>query len=58
MPLRCEPTCDKVYITNWDQHKLLTLAMNVSVLACFTDPELEYPSGVHVTPTGQVLVCG
>ncbi|KAH3711469.1 hypothetical protein DPMN_071138 [Dreissena polymorpha] len=52
------PTGDKVYITNWDQHKLLSLATDGSVLACFTDPELQYPGCVHVTPTGQVLVCG
>ncbi|XP_052251363.1 uncharacterized protein LOC127858347 [Dreissena polymorpha] len=52
------PTGDKVYVTNWDQHKLLTLGMDGSCLACFTDPELEYPGGVHVLPAGQVLVCG
>ncbi|KAH3752445.1 uncharacterized protein LOC127846926 [Dreissena polymorpha] len=51
-------TGDKLYITNRSNHKLLTLAMDGSVLAAFTDPELKYPNIVNVTPTGQVLVCG
>ncbi|KAH3715707.1 hypothetical protein DPMN_058419 [Dreissena polymorpha] len=57
---RCavSPTVDKLYITNSTQHKLLTLARDGSVLATFMDPELEWPTCVHVTPAGQVLVCG
>ncbi|KAH3749226.1 hypothetical protein DPMN_183719 [Dreissena polymorpha] len=51
-------TGDKLYITNYRQHKVLTLARDGSVLATFTDPALEGPRGVHVTPAGQVLVCG
>ncbi|KAH3749124.1 hypothetical protein DPMN_183615 [Dreissena polymorpha] len=56
---RCavSPTGDKLYITNYSQHKLLTLARDGSVLATFTDPALIAPNGVHVTPAGQVLVC-
>ncbi|KAH3749114.1 uncharacterized protein LOC127847305 [Dreissena polymorpha] len=58
--MRCavSPTGDKLYITNLLQHKLLTLARDGSVLATFTDPALQYPRGVHVTPAGQLLVCG
>ncbi|KAH3750422.1 protein PML-like isoform X2 [Dreissena polymorpha] len=49
------PTGDKLYITNYIQHKLLTLARDGSVLSTFMDYELECPRGVHVTPAGQVL---
>ncbi|XP_052232858.1 uncharacterized protein LOC127845767 [Dreissena polymorpha] len=52
------PTGDKLYITNYNQDKLLTLARDGSVLSIFTDPELGCPACVHVTPAGQVLVCG
>lgn len=52
------PTGDKLYITNKTQHKLITLARDGSVLATFTDPALQEPFDVHVTPAGQVLVCG
>ncbi|KAH3713335.1 hypothetical protein DPMN_073125 [Dreissena polymorpha] len=52
------PTGDKLYIINYSQNKLLTLARNGTLLATFTDPELEGPMGVFVTPVGQVLVCG
>ncbi|KAH3784350.1 uncharacterized protein LOC127841687 [Dreissena polymorpha] len=52
------PTGDKLYITSRDQNKLLTLARDGTLLATFTDPALEWPRGLHVTPAGQVLVCG
>ncbi|KAH3737435.1 hypothetical protein DPMN_044028 [Dreissena polymorpha] len=52
------PTGDKLYIINYRQHKLLTLARDGTLLATYTDPALEFPYGVHVTPAGQVLVCG
>ncbi|KAH3796475.1 uncharacterized protein LOC127836932 [Dreissena polymorpha] len=52
------PTGDKLYITNYKQDKLLTLARDGSVLSIFKDPELLGPRCVHVTPAGQVLVCG
>ncbi|KAH3845280.1 hypothetical protein DPMN_087556 [Dreissena polymorpha] len=57
---RCavSPTGDKLYITNYSQDKLLTLARDGTLLATFTDPALDSPEGVHVTPAGQVLVCG
>ncbi|KAH3895472.1 hypothetical protein DPMN_019637 [Dreissena polymorpha] len=49
------PTGDRLYITNWDQYKLLTLARDGTLLATYSDPAL---GGLHVTPAGQVLVCG
>ncbi|KAH3749256.1 hypothetical protein DPMN_183749 [Dreissena polymorpha] len=52
------PTGDKLYITDYSQNKLLTLARDGSVLATFTDHALLEPCDVHVTPAGQVLVCG
>ncbi|XP_052247344.1 uncharacterized protein LOC127855636 [Dreissena polymorpha] len=52
------PTGDRLYITNYRQDKLLTLARDGTLLATYTDPALVYPLGLHVTPAGQVLVCG
>ncbi|KAH3733229.1 hypothetical protein DPMN_039654 [Dreissena polymorpha] len=55
---RCavSPTGDRLYITSWD--KLLTLARDGTVLAIFRDQFMALLSGLHVTPAGQVLVCG
>ncbi|KAH3898641.1 hypothetical protein DPMN_022878 [Dreissena polymorpha] len=57
---RCavSPTGDRLYITNWSQYKLHTLARDGTLLATYSDPALRGPSGLHVTPAGQVLVCG
>ena len=52
------PTGDRLYITSWQQDKLLTLARDGTLLATYTDPALGVPTGLHVTPAGQVLVCG
>ncbi|KAH3750638.1 hypothetical protein DPMN_185166 [Dreissena polymorpha] len=52
------PTGDRLYITSPYQSKLLTLARDGRLLATFTDPALGVPEGLHVTPAGQVLVCG
>ncbi|KAH3896021.1 hypothetical protein DPMN_020192 [Dreissena polymorpha] len=58
---RCavSPTGDRLYRTSssW-QNKLFTLARDGTLLATYTDPALGDPSGIHVTPAGQVLVCG
>ncbi|KAH3703922.1 uncharacterized protein LOC127860877 isoform X3 [Dreissena polymorpha] len=51
------PTGDRLYITSW-HNKLLTLARDGTLLATYTDPALEWLTGLHVTPAGQVLVCG
>ncbi|XP_052256531.1 uncharacterized protein LOC127861855 [Dreissena polymorpha] len=52
------PAGDRIYVTNFTQHKLITLATDGTLISTFTDPELQNPWGVHVTPSGQVLVCG
>ncbi|XP_052260006.1 uncharacterized protein LOC127864388 [Dreissena polymorpha] len=52
------PTGDRLYITNWYNNKLLTLARDGTLLATYTFPALGGPHGLHVTPAGQVLVCG
>ncbi|XP_052260582.1 uncharacterized protein LOC127864742 [Dreissena polymorpha] len=52
------PTGDRLYIISYQQDKLLTLARDGTLLATYTDPALQLPRGLHVTPAGQVLVCG
>ncbi|KAH3749292.1 uncharacterized protein LOC127846946 [Dreissena polymorpha] len=52
------PTGDRIYVTYPAQHKLLTLARDGTLLSTFTDPKLNAPSGLRVTPSGQVIVCG
>ncbi|KAH3794823.1 hypothetical protein DPMN_148362, partial [Dreissena polymorpha] len=52
------PTGDRLYIISYWQHKLLTLARDGTLLATYTDPALWRPQCLHVTPAGQVLVCG
>ncbi|KAH3862320.1 hypothetical protein DPMN_025286 [Dreissena polymorpha] len=50
------PTGDRLYIISY--YKLHTLARDGTLLATYTDPALDGLDGVHVTPAGQVLVCG
>ncbi|KAH3693674.1 hypothetical protein DPMN_081114 [Dreissena polymorpha] len=52
------PAGDRIYITNHSQNKLITFATDGTLISIFTDPEFQLPRGVHVTPSGQVLVCG
>ncbi|KAH3894580.1 hypothetical protein DPMN_018737 [Dreissena polymorpha] len=52
------PLGDRLYISSYLQDKLLTLARDGTLLATYTDPALGWPHGLHVTPAGQVLVCG
>ncbi|XP_052275433.1 uncharacterized protein LOC127874836 isoform X1 [Dreissena polymorpha] len=52
------PAGDKIYVTNNQQHKLLTLATDGTLISTLEHPELQCPRGVHITPAGQVLVCG
>ncbi|XP_052259141.1 uncharacterized protein LOC127863446 isoform X2 [Dreissena polymorpha] len=52
------PTGDRLYITGRYHDKLLTLAGDGTLLATYSDPALRGPLGLHVTPAGQVLVCG
>ncbi|KAH3862293.1 hypothetical protein DPMN_025259 [Dreissena polymorpha] len=53
------PTGDRLYIiTSYRPDMLVTLARDGTLLATYTDPALVSPRGLHVTPAGQVLVCG
>ncbi|KAH3892485.1 hypothetical protein DPMN_016603 [Dreissena polymorpha] len=52
------PTGDRIYVINSSQKKLLTLSTDGTLISTFTDFALQNPFGVHVTPAGQVLVCG
>ncbi|KAH3895772.1 hypothetical protein DPMN_019937 [Dreissena polymorpha] len=52
------PTGDRLYIISSRQYKLHTLARDGTLLATYSDPALVRPYGLHVTPAGQVLVCG
>ncbi|XP_052235686.1 uncharacterized protein LOC127847672 isoform X4 [Dreissena polymorpha] len=52
------PSGDKIFVTNFAHDKVITLARDGTVLCTFTDPELVWPRGIHVTAQGQVLVCG
>ncbi|KAH3768905.1 hypothetical protein DPMN_170122 [Dreissena polymorpha] len=48
----------KIYVINTSHHKLITHAMDGTLLSTFTDQELKGRRDVHVTLEGQVLVCG
>ncbi|KAH3894365.1 hypothetical protein DPMN_018521 [Dreissena polymorpha] len=52
------PTGDRLYIISHWQNKLLTLARDGTLLATYTGTDLMGPTGLHVTPGGEVLVCG
>ncbi|KAH3749898.1 uncharacterized protein LOC127847746 [Dreissena polymorpha] len=52
------PSGDKILVTNCSHSKVLTLDRDGTVLHTFTDPDLKYPAGIHMTALGQVLVCG
>ncbi|KAH3879603.1 uncharacterized protein LOC127876068 isoform X1 [Dreissena polymorpha] len=52
------PTGDRLYIISDSKPKLLTLARDGTLLATYSVPALLRPLGLHVTPAGQVLVCG
>ncbi|XP_052256838.1 uncharacterized protein LOC127862015 [Dreissena polymorpha] len=58
MKCAVSPSGDKIFVTNQSHHKVLTLATDGTVLHTFTDPDLQAPTGIHVTDLGQVLVCG
>ncbi|KAH3718011.1 hypothetical protein DPMN_060808 [Dreissena polymorpha] len=52
------PAGDKIYVTNYAQKKLITMATDGTLISTFTDPEPLVAEGVHATHAGQVLVCG
>ncbi|KAH3844787.1 hypothetical protein DPMN_087049 [Dreissena polymorpha] len=47
-----------LYMTSYSHHRLLTLSMDGTVLSSLKDPALLGPAGVHLSETGQLLVCG
>ncbi|XP_052248343.1 uncharacterized protein LOC127856280 isoform X2 [Dreissena polymorpha] len=57
---RCavSPLGDKIFVLNIRQGQVLTLAKDGTPLYTFTDTDLHNTRGIHVTPQGQVLVCG
>ncbi|XP_052781867.1 uncharacterized protein LOC128218276 isoform X2 [Mya arenaria] len=46
-----------IYFTNYDEHQLITLDNDGNKLTLLTDPDIKFPTGVHVTPAGHVFVC-
>ncbi|XP_052220242.1 uncharacterized protein LOC127837321 [Dreissena polymorpha] len=60
------PAGDRIYVLNNTQHKVITLAIDGTLISTFVPallspfdvPELQSPYGVHVTSSGHVLVCG
>ncbi|KAH3739390.1 hypothetical protein DPMN_046042 [Dreissena polymorpha] len=52
------PSGDRIFVTNYTHHKVLTLARDGTILCTCTDPDLQSPNGIHVTAQEQVLVCG
>ncbi|KAH3707892.1 hypothetical protein DPMN_067311 [Dreissena polymorpha] len=53
----------QIYVANWDSNQLVTLSRDGTVISRFTDPILnegcgDVRPGLHVTDSGQVLVCG
>ncbi|KAH3819912.1 uncharacterized protein LOC127881637 [Dreissena polymorpha] len=52
------PAGDRIYVTNYEQQKLLTLATDGTLISTFEHSEVQGPYGLDVTPAGQVLVSG
>ena len=52
------PDGSRLYVTNWGYNKLLTLSMDGTVLSSLDDPALRMPTGIHVSETGLLLICG
>ncbi|XP_052777001.1 uncharacterized protein LOC128214534 [Mya arenaria] len=52
------PEGDRIYVTMYYKHKLVTLDKDGQVLCTLEYPELHLPSGVCVSPSGYVFVCG
>ncbi|XP_052789305.1 uncharacterized protein LOC128223886 [Mya arenaria] len=52
------PEGERFYVTNYSKHKLVTLDKDGQVLSTLEDPELQRPSGLCVSPSGHVFVCG
>ncbi|XP_052806928.1 uncharacterized protein LOC128236110 [Mya arenaria] len=57
---RCvlSPDGERIYVTNYLRHKLITLDKTGKVLCSLEDTELENPSGLCISPRGHVFVWG
>ncbi|KAH3826794.1 uncharacterized protein LOC127882163 [Dreissena polymorpha] len=52
------PDGSRLYVTSHDHSKLFTLSTDGTVLSSLEDPTLRGPTGVHVSETRQLFVCG
>ncbi|XP_052781463.1 uncharacterized protein LOC128218010 [Mya arenaria] len=52
------PDGERIYVTNQIHSKFITLDTSGQVLSTVEDPDLKYPSGLCVSPSGHVFVCG
>ncbi|XP_052805853.1 uncharacterized protein LOC128235153 [Mya arenaria] len=52
------PDGERIYVTSYNEHKLITLDKTGNVLSSLEDTDLKYPSGLCVSPHGHVFVCG
>ncbi|KAH3720734.1 hypothetical protein DPMN_063638 [Dreissena polymorpha] len=55
------PDGDRIYVTNNNSNQLVTLSRDGTVISTLTVSDLSSPlglPGLHVTDSGQVLVCG
>ncbi|XP_052766213.1 uncharacterized protein LOC128207375 [Mya arenaria] len=52
------PDGNRLYITDFDNNRLLTADMHGRGLAILADEDIKGPTGVCVSPCGKVFVCG
>ncbi|KAH3844696.1 hypothetical protein DPMN_086957 [Dreissena polymorpha] len=52
------PDGSRLYVTSCRYNKLLILSMDGTVLSSLDDPALRGPTGIHVSETGLLLICG
>ncbi|XP_052780149.1 uncharacterized protein LOC128217217 [Mya arenaria] len=52
------PDGERIYVTNYNASKLITLDTSGQVLYTVDDPDLQNPTGLCVSPSGHVFVCG
>ncbi|KAH3720084.1 hypothetical protein DPMN_062977 [Dreissena polymorpha] len=61
MSCAVSPDGDRIYVINNDSNQLVTLSRDGTVISALTVSALGSPTalpGLHVTDSGQVLVCG